>query len=602
MEDGDNAYYYYIRAEMEKRESRTDQAVEYMQKAVAVRPESVFLKKELVYLYLQNDQTEKALATTEAILADNPDDIGTLIIAATIKKQAGQDEEAAALFQKILTINPKQEKIYHLLGEYYLEKNDLEKAAAVYRQMTETFPDVWEAFFFLGKIQAQQGEYGSAEKNFRRCLELEKTLISPRFELIRLYKNLLIETTEVTIQPGDTLYSLCKRYYGKYNQTLAQKINEANPKIKNMDSLKVGQKLTFPVASDTCDRACREKIINLYKSILDDHPDNYRAAMELALYYHSIGEAQKGDAILIDLAGKSEPADQYMIQLISQFYISRKRIDDAKTVLTGMLRGAPDNSGLHYLLGVVYDKQEKDADALEHFSRVQADSPFYTTTLIQMAFLYEQKGQPDKAEALFDLLLEREPDNVDLILYAGSFLERQKKYEEAATLFKQGLEKEPENVDLLFRLGVVYDKTGQKEAVIQQMKTIIKIAPDDANALNYLGYTYADMGINLDEAQALVEKALKLDPDNGYITDSLGWVFYQKGEMDKAIELLSRAVELTPEDSILLEHLGDAYLKNGQTRKAMDAYQKSLQFADDDEDNERIKKKIDNISRTDNTP
>ena len=123
------------------------------------------------------------------------------------------------------------------------------------------------------------------------------------------------------------------------------------------------------------------------------------------------------------------------------------------------------------------------------------------------------------------------------------------------------------------------------------MRTAPDAATDDANALNYLGYTYADMGINLDEARQLIEKALQIEPDNGYITDSLGWVYYQKGDYDKAIALLIRAVELSPDDSILLEHLGDAYRQKGDTEKALDAYRRSLEFAPE-ESRDKINNKI----------
>ena len=62
------------------------------------------------------------------------------------------------------------------------------------------------------------------------------------------------------------------------------------------------------------------------------------------------------------------------------------------------------------------------------------------------------------------------------------------------------------------------------------MQKVIALDPKHANALNYLGYTYADLGRNLDEAERLVKEALKYKPNDGYITDSLGWVYYKKGQ------------------------------------------------------------------------
>ncbi len=591
---GDNAYFNFMRSEIESRDGDIAQATDYMKKAVADQPESIFLKKELVYLYLQNSDTEKALATIEDILTETPEDIGSLIIAGTIQKELGRDKEAASEFEKVLSLKPDQEKIYHILGEYYLENNAPGKAETVYQQMTERFPEKWEGFFFLGKIQAQQKKFAAAEKNFRHCLELEKTLVSPRFELIELYQQESAADIEVTVKSGDTLFSLCQTHYQRYSDELVKKISAANPEIEDISALKSGQKLILPGSTQSCDSACRQKVVDLYNSILNDYPENYRAVMELALFYYSVGEQQQADDLLIGLGRKSDKISQQIMQYISQIFISRQRVDDARTILVGLLRGAPENSDFHYLLGVIEDKQQKPAKAIQHFSKISADSTFYSTARLQMAFLYEETEQPQKAQAIFDQLLEVESDNAELLLYAGSFLERQEQYEQAEALYLRGIEVEPENMDLLFRLGVVYDKTGRKEAVIKQMKNIIKIAPDNANALNYLGYTYADMGIELDEAQSLIEKALRIEPDNGYITDSLGWVYYQKGEFEKAIELLTRALQLSPNDPILLEHLGDAYKKNGNLEKALETYRQSLEFAPE-KDKEKIQNKINQI-------
>lgn len=589
-----NHYYNFIRSELETRNGRMKPAIDYMNKAAAAQPESVFLKKELVYLYLQDNDTDKALETIESILADHPEDIGSLIISGTIQKELGREDEAAAIFAKVLSLNPEQKKIYHVLGEYYIENKALDKAADVYTQMTRQFPEAWEGFFFLGKIQKRLNEFTAAEENFRHCLKLKNDLVSPRFELIDVIQKKTEAGIQVTVAPGDTLFSLCQAHYQEYNPELVEKIIAANPGIKDISTLTTGQELFFPGVKRGCDADCRQEVIDLFKSILNEYPDNYRAVMEFALFYYSTGNLQQGDALLAEIGRKSETTAQQVMQYVSQLFISRQRLDDARTVLNGMLKAAPENSDLHYLLGVIYDKQKQPAKALEHFSKIGEQSSLYTTTLLQMAFLHEEIKQPEKAKIIFERLLENEPDNVELLLYAGSFLERQEDYDRAESLYNRGIRIEPENVDLLFRLGVVYDKTGRKNDVIELMKEIIDIAPDDANALNYLGYTYADLGINLDEAQQLIEKALSLDPENGYITDSLGWVFYQKGNMEKAIELLTRANQLSPDDSILLEHLGDAYLKSCDTEKALDAYRKALEFAPEN-DREKLHRKINEI-------
>ena len=126
------------------------------------------------------------------------------------------------------------------------------------------------------------------------------------------------------------------------------------------------------------------------------------------------------------------------------------------------------------------------------------------------------------------------------------------------------------------------------------MRKVVELDPKHANALNYLGYTYADLGTNLDEAEQLVKEALKYKPNDGYITDSLGWVYYKKGEFEKALQYLQKAVEIVPDDPIMLEHLGDVYLKLDDKTSALKYYQKALQLKD--KDKEKLEQKIRKIS------
>lgn len=161
---------------------------------------------------------------------------------------------------------------------------------------------------------------------------------------------------------------------------------------------------------------------------------------------------------------------------------------------------------------------------------------------------------------------------------------------------KEGLKISPDDTELLFRSGVILDKKGDKEGSMSAMKRVIKLDPKHASALNYLGYTYAELGINLDEAEELIKRSLGAKPDDGYITDSLGWVYYKKGQYDKAVEVLERAVIMSSGDPVILEHLGDAYKAKKMYSKAIEAYKKALSANKDIANRAVIEKKIDEIA------
>jgi Flp pilus assembly protein TadD len=116
----------------------------------------------------------------------------------------------------------------------------------------------------------------------------------------------------------------------------------------------------------------------------------------------------------------------------------------------------------------------------------------------------------------------------------------------------------------------------QKQEALAVMRKILGEDPENVNALNYIGYTYAEMGVQLPEAKQLVEKALKLKPNDGYIVDSLAWVYFKMGQQQKALELMHKALTIVPDDPVMLEHLGDIYASLGNRGKAREAYEKAL--------------------------
>ena len=178
----------------------------------------------------------------------------------------------------------------------------------------------------------------------------------------------------------------------------------------------------------------------------------------------------------------------------------------------------------------------------------------------------------------------------------AEILEDQKDYQRALEVLKKAVKTFPQDASIHFRLGVIYDKMQSKDMCIKEMRQTISLDPNHAEALNYLGYTYAEMGENLDEAEKLIKKALEIKPEDGYIIDSLGWVYYQKGQYKKALEILKKAHKLASKDPIITEHLGDVYSKNGLYQEALKYYRQALKLKPDNPENILLKiKKLEQI-------
>ncbi|MBA4369354.1 MAG: hypothetical protein C0403_17145, partial [Desulfobacterium sp.] len=560
----ENKYYYFTAAQFQLLNENIDNAIFYLKMAIQNDPESSFLKKELVFIYLQQNNYEDALVFIDKLLVKKPDDIEALILKGNIWMYLDQKDKAKTIYEKVIALNPKKKNVYLFLGSIYMDKNENQKALEMYQKLVTNFPNAYTGYFFLGKAHEKLKQYRDAEKEFKKALDIEPMLVEPRYELLNIYKNNQVQVMDpviITVQKGDSLKKIGLRLYPEYTQKTEKAILELNPQISNSKQIKVGEKLSFPPPSiNGKQNPNKEKITELYQEILDLYPNDTRANMELALFYNKTGEKKKSQEIFDRLADNSL-TDPDIAGKIIYLFIDQKKFDDALILLNGILKKIPDDSDINHLAGAAYDGINNIDKALFHFNKVKENSKFFENATIYLAYIYKNQNQPDKAIQRLEKAIQKKPDNPEFYFYLGYFYEDFQEYQKAESVLKKGLEIMPDNSRLHFRLGVVYDKRGEKNLSIEQMKKVIGIDPQDAHALNYLGYTYLDLDMNLGEAEQLIRKAMEIEPKDGYITDSLGWLLFKKGRFQEALTTLEQAISLVPDDPIILEHIGDVHTR-----------------------------------------
>lgn len=533
MQEPASSYYDYMMAEISLKKGDMKKAVHFLEDAVKKDSDSLLLKKELAILYVRQDRKKDALFLADDILDKKPDDVDALIIAGSIRQSMGDELSAEKAYEKVIRMDPGRKNIYVALGRLYLLKGDFDSAVDLFSAMVKRFADSYTGYYYLGKAYAGKKEFKKGEAAFLKALELEPSLMQPRVELIRLYQK------------------------------------------------------TADIKSET----------DQYEAILRYYPQNEVAAVDLGLLYVKAGNAGKAAAIFTAL-GKKSISDERVIDVVLKNLIAQKKFDDAVTVLSGMESGAPGSDDINYLLGVTFYMKDDFNKALPHLLSVADSSRFYIDAVLHAATIYDSSGKTDAAITLLDLAFSvaGNEDKVRVSGFLAAFYEKKKDYNMAETVLKKGLAINPDNPDLHYSLGIVLDKKGEPGMAVKEMETVIRLSPDHADALNYLGYTYADKGVNLDKAAALVKKALSLKPDNGYILDSMGWVYYKKGDFKNALIYLSKAVEKVPDDAILLEHLGDVYAAVKQEKKALEAYERALS-GKNDADTKELEKKINALKK-----
>ncbi len=526
-----NSYYLFMESEISLTHGNVEDAIYFLKLAMEKDPESLFLKKELAILYLHKEENEKALIVVEEILAKDPESVDALVMSASIKKTLDKQADVKPIYEKVILNDPKRKNIYQILGKMYFSEGDMDNSFRIYEKMLEYFPDNYVGYYYIGEIYGVKADYDKAEEAFLKSLELSPSLDEARLELVKIYR-------------------LTKQEH---------------------------------------------KRITMLEQILDRNPDNIISAIELGILYNK-NDAAKAGSLLKGL-GERSLNDPNVVGTVLRYLILQKRTDDALIVLDGMSAGVQGNSEIAYASAIVYYEKGNMNRALENFKAVKSDTRFYKNSLLHMAIIYYNNNDFDTGIEMLKEAMPQVPDTtkLELIPYLVSFYKEKEMTEESIQLIGEGLLLDPENTDLLFELGVIYDRQGNVDRAIEEMKAVLNLNPEHADALNYLGYSYADKGIKLDEAEAMIKKALGYKPDNGYIIDSLGWVYFKKGLFEEALPQLKRAVELIPDDPVVLEHLGDIYIQMNDPATALKYYEHALQKKD--KDKKGLQEKIDSLNQ-----
>ncbi len=248
------------------------------------------------------------------------------------------------------------------------------------------------------------------------------------------------------------------------------------------------------------------------------------------------------------------------------------------------------------LLGEIYNQMKLYRQAINAYEAVPAGNPLRSSAEIQIATNLNQLEQADEAVKTLKALIAREPENYNALLALGNLYRLNEKWLDAADAYTQALARvdEPgeEQWSVYYFRGIAWERAGKWANAEPDFRKALRFQPEQAAVLNYLGYSLIEKRLNLDEAFKMVEKAVSLRPNDGYIVDSLGWAHYQLGNYEEAVELLERAAGLRPEDPVINDHLGDALWRVGRTLEAKFQWQYALDSNPTEADAEKIRKKL----------
>jgi len=579
-------------------------AIEAYKKAYALDPKSQVIGERLAEMYWKAQRIHDAVAEAQEILKRDPDNVqsrrllGRIYLRSLgdVSSSNGQPETVAKAIEQYREINrldPSDAESALWLARLYRLKNEHDKAEQVLRSILKTDPENEPAVEQLTQLLMDEG------KSVEAVTLLEGiTSHSPSAVLLDLLGDAYTQTHELA------------------------KAEEAYRKAMELDPSEPSHQRGLGQTLLTEEKYF--EALKVYQKLSDVMPDDSDVYLRIAQIFRELHQLDKAEENLVK-ARQYAPGSLEVMYNEAMLYQAQGRYEDAIRVLSDAVTGIKGQSPavpsrrrslaiLYQQLGQLYrDTQNYQAaiytfeelghlgeeedrrarmmimdtyraakdlpKALQTGKEALAKYPADPSIRTSHALLLGENGQTDDAVKILRAQLHGDTNDRETYLNIAQVYERGRRYKEAeeAARAAEVLPGQPrENEMVWFLLGAIYERQKFFDKAEEQFKKVLAVNPKNAPVLNYYGYMLGDLGIRLDEAEALVQKALKEDPFNGAYLDSLGWIYFKENKLGASESTLRKAVERERHDATIHSHLGDLYAKLGRGDLAAAEWERSL--------------------------
>jgi tetratricopeptide (TPR) repeat protein len=504
---------------------------------------------------------EEARESYEQALLCDPRAVYLMRSLAVLLAQTGNFPDAVALLDEIRLLQPGNIETLTFLANIYAALERPVEAIALYREILRRDPRNFHAVLLLGTIHARNRQYEEAREVLQELVQTD---------------------------PDSYIGQL---YLGKLHQELHE-FDKALACYHRALALNWSEGLAFEVAELYEQLGRHQEAAALYSELLARDDTSERARGGLIGIHLQLGEVDQALAELEKLRVYATDV-QKVDFTIGQLLLQQERHEEASRKFAGLLAADPELATARYLLAYIYFEQGNLLAARELILPIPAEAPVYDDATLLLIRILEEGDDPVAFEHfLREKLTTRRPV---FYLALAAFYQEQEQPERGSQVYGEALDRFPDDPLVLLQYGMFLERQGQSEEAMAQMQKVLVLEPGNPYALNYVGYTWADQGINLQEALRYIQEAVALRPEDGFIRDSLGWVYFRLGEMDKALVELENAIELEPEDPYILEHLGDVYVEHQKFEQAWGAYLRAMELFDREDRQEEVRRKLEEI-------
>ncbi len=537
------AYAHYLAAKVASEEGDHKRAIQELRLALASDDGEPALVTALAEEYATVSEPQRALHELSALFQHSNRYAPAHVLMGRILLEEKKYAASAEHLGRAIKLRPEEPDPYLLLAQVHLERKEPDQAIKVIERQVSANPDRPIGYKRLGLALADRRDFVRAERMLKKAALVESDDFEVWTGLAQIYQS--------TSRLADA-----EKSFGK--------ALEMDP--DNRDVLLSLGAVALKAGSGARARAYFDRVL-----FLSDEPEY---TVRVAFAYLASGHL--AEAVEVLDGAREQSAAQPRITFYAALLHERLRHYLKAAALFGELPASADlfqEARIHQATCLSLAGQHARAEEL--FKQALQEKPDLLEAYPAYAIALERSGRLERAESLLSEAIQRNPAP-ELLEALSSLYGRHGRTQQAIEMLSDALRKTPKDETLRFALGSAYERQGESAKAIAQMQQVLNLNPENASAMNFIGYTLAEQGKNLDRAEKLIRRALELQPESGAFLDSLGWVYFRRGQYSQAIGTLESAVEHDP-DPMILEHLGDAYRSSSKKAQAVDVYRRALE-------------------------
>jgi tetratricopeptide (TPR) repeat protein len=557
-------------AEMYYKAQRIRDAVLELQEIIKREPENLSARRLLARIYLRSigerasnsanrDIVGRAIEQLSEIVRLDPSDADAVARMARLYRAQGEDDKAVEALRAFLARNPDQPVVLRQLAQAMIERGDSAGAFRLLEEAVVRMPQP-DLFLLLGDAGMNTRDYPRAEAAYRRAVESGGDESQSRRKLARCL--LAQHKDEAAAEQFQKLIQLDSEDAENYLR-LAQIYRQ----LRKLDAAEENLLLARQRAPGNLEILYTEAML---------YEDQGRFEDSIRVLSSAVTALKANPARLPD----SRRTLSILYEQLGRLYRETENFAAAISTYQEMLKFGPEEEKrARQLIADAYRENRDIAGALAESEKALQAFPSDRGVRVNHALLLSDNGETDRAVTMLRELLRGDASDREIFIALAQAYQRANRFEDAEKNIRQAeqLARIPaENEGLWLLLGAVYESQKKYDRAEAEFKRVLDLNPKNAQALNYFGYMLADRGVRLDEAIALIERALVEEPHNGAYLDSLGWAYFKQNRFEEAEKYLRRALERSGQDPTIREHVGDLYQQTGRPELAAKEWERSL--------------------------